>query len=271
MDRPLSKNVDRAIYYETDNLAPTWVSYDGSVDSHTEPLPRLGGVSQLNPLRIPAGTSLFEDMSISGFDYPPQHVWEATRLARRLILAHTSAMLQRISSEAMQVRSVLVQELSNELDARARNLDSEARRFTRESKHREKVDFICYHLNRHRLTLQQNKLTIDDVTKFSRPDNFDSSWSGRGDGSNHHDSGSEGTKGKQPEKIAADEMDAGAKRETKLALAYQQDRNDLREWREMERSTNFIDQMIQAAIDSYFRELSASHAYRSRVQASSYV
>lgn len=236
------------MYYQpiqTTKPAFTWVPYTRRVDPEMETWPRLSGV---NPTI--SGNNIFNDLATLGYNSPPHRVWEATRAARRLLLTQTSAEMRRLFTETveLEVMSALNLDLGgmedfnyNEFDARAWNLLWEGRQFSRLWKFREGLELL-------RCRFQLNKRTVEDVAGLSRPD---------GDDYNLHDNGSE----KQTE----------VEMKKKAALAFRQDQNDLREWREMAQTFDMLQGMIQRTTDSYLQTVSAAEAYSSNAQASLYV
>jgi len=140
----------------------------------------------------------------------------------------------------------------NEFDARAWNLLWERRQFSRLWKFRQGLELL-------RCRFQLNKRTIEDVAGLSRPDgdDYNVGWTSMTAKSNLHDNGSE----KQAE----------VERKRKAALAFRQDQNDLREWREMAQTFDMLQGMIQRTTDSYLQTVSAAEAYSSNAQASLYV
>ncbi|KAK1753901.1 hypothetical protein QBC47DRAFT_385170 [Echria macrotheca] len=240
VDPPRWGDPTEAVYYRTQKEDDPrhsdvhWARCKGTF-ADIRPLPRVSGLHD----RIPIGKCMFDDIVHLGeVNYIPRNVWDATRTCRRLVLAHTAARVQKIFSDAYDLKMISALNLDLEdiasfnfknFDERAWNLKWEGRRFTRLWERREDLELI-------RFKLRFNIKMIESVT----PSDKEVSEPGK--------SG----KGVENRTLIREQL---------------QDQRDLDGWKELDRNAEYIEQMIQRATDSYLQTVAACEAFYSSIQA----
>jgi hypothetical protein len=236
-----------------------------------EPLPRLRSLGDFfeYPSKCPLGESMLHDLKAIYHGQPTKDPCSITHGSRQLVLAIAAATVQRTYSKALdlQAKSTLGLEITKEMSSfdfkefenRAWNAEWEGRRFTKLWDQREDLELLRLKLRRNIQTIKG--LAIPDHQKELQPSatnptqfTLAGAWPSRT---------------KPPPKLTSTDgkvlPDWKAKQYFRALNKQEQD--ELREWMELEDTTEYINQVILRTTDSYMQTVGAGQAQVSNFQA----
>lgn len=167
-------------------------------------------------------------------------------------MAKSAATVRKVFTDTVNLQTLSATNLDwddiaslnfDDFDNNAWDLEWQGRRFTLLWKQREGLELLRYNLQRNIQTMQ--KLTLPELDPIPWPKTVQ----------NLRD---EKKAGPTQDNLEADKFS--------LSVRYQ-DRIDLREWNDLARTAEYLDQMVQRTTDSYLQTVAACNAQASSVQA----
>lgn len=243
-----------AIYVEKQDesgagQAPEWIDVRSN-DAYIEPPPRLSDLpfSAWESMNVPLGISMFEDLLCIDHGHPFQEPSSAAYGSRRLILARTANTFQAAFSAVYDLAlastaGIKVSEEMSSLDfanleKRAWRSEWEGRRFTQLWEQRENLELLRYRLRQNiqaieKLTPDANYLkmvreSLQSQINYKKP----SLWVQR-----------------------------------HILAFYKQQQNDLLEWQSLDKTADYINEVVVRTTESYLQTVAARESQASNFQA----
>jgi hypothetical protein len=197
--------------------------------------------------RFPRGISMYDDLLLIQHGYLHEKPSDAANGSRRLVLAREANTFQAAFSAAYSLALAstagipVTEEMSSldfaNLERRAWRSEWEGRRFTKLWEQRENLELLRYRL-------RQNIQTIESLTsKDQNPKN------------------PKGDRDPDRNDPRVQEM------ERKILADYKQQQNDLQEWKNLDKTADYINELVVRTTESYLQTVAARESQASNFQA----